>query len=361
MSILSSLLQQIASGCGRKQTGPAGGTVTGLHPAGSPAAAHPSAAEDLRNHKLLNQWWYYGIELLEGVESAGAFPRDLPMLPRRLLRNCELAGTACLDLGSMEGLMPTLMCRGGATRVVATDAAEHCLEKLCAVRHYYKVDFDFRVVGLMYDLHQKLAGESFDLINCSGLLYHVVSPMDVLLGCRPLLKRNGLMIVSTNVVLAERCSMEFNDGGRLQEEANTFWYLSVKYFDYMLRFLKLQPIDCAFFPHSQIRSAVRYIADVPTGYMSVVCRTVDDVLPAPTDHWMALAMQHSWEMNGLTNWDRAGAQKPSTIPYRANPARPMDSVTGQSIDLHAAVMDSASHVTAPAPCDTQYLRLSDWN
>ena len=118
---------------------------------------------------------------------------------------------------------------------------------------------------MMYALCQQFHDDSFDLINCSGLLYHVVSPMLVLLGCRPLLKRNGLMIVSTNVVLADRCLMEFNDGGRLHEEANTFWYLSVKYFDYLLRFLKLQPIDCAFYPHRLFRSDVRHVSDAPRG------------------------------------------------------------------------------------------------
>ena len=55
---------------------------------------------------------------------------------RRMLRNCELTGMECLDLGSMEGLMPALMCRGGAGRVVATDALSHCVEKMATVRHY---------------------------------------------------------------------------------------------------------------------------------------------------------------------------------------------------------------------------------
>ena len=361
MSILSKLLGQLAQRPDRNQTGVAAGGTPAVQRTKWPAGPYPSSAQDLRNHQLINQWWYYGIELLDGVESAGAFPRDLPMLPRRMLRNCELTGMECLDLGSMEGLMPALMCRGGAGRVMATDALSHCVEKMAAVRHYYKVDFDFRETGLMYDLHHKFPGEGFDLINCSGLLYHVVSPMHVLLGCRPLLKRNGLMIVSTNVVLADRCLMEFNDGGRLQVEANTFWYLSVKYLDYLLRFLKLQPVDCAYFPHSQIQSNVRYTADVPSGYMSVVCRAMDDPQPAAADDWMAQAMGQSWEMAGLCDWNRASAQKRSEIRYRNEAARPADPAAGQRIDLHAAAMDTTSHVTAPAPGDTQYLRLSDRN
>jgi 2-polyprenyl-3-methyl-5-hydroxy-6-metoxy-1,4-benzoquinol methylase len=87
--------------------------------------------------------------------------------------------------------------------VVATDATDHCQAKMAALRHYYGTEFSFQKVGLMYDLAHKLrkAGNAgFDVINLSGLLYHVFSPLMVLAGVRPLLKKQGLMIVSTNVV-----------------------------------------------------------------------------------------------------------------------------------------------------------------
>src|SRR5438552_17516831 len=101
----------------------------------------------------------------------------------------------------------------------------------------------------MYDLASKLRKSrraSFDVINLSGVLNHVFSPLMVLAGVRPLLKRNGLMIVSTNVVVDNGFTMQFNNAGRLQEEANTFWYLSVGALDYLLRYLKLAPIDCLY-------------------------------------------------------------------------------------------------------------------
>src|SRR5207237_67553 len=83
----------------------------------------------------------------------------------------------------------------------------------------------------------------FDLINLSGVLYHVFSPLHVLAGLRPALKKGGLMIVSTNVINRDDYSMEFNNSGKLQKEANTFWYLSIRMFDYMLRYFQLVPID----------------------------------------------------------------------------------------------------------------------
>lgn len=361
MSILSRLIAQIGTRgrrVGVPGQSPAQPEPSVLKPI---APTWPSLAEQLRQHDLLSQWWYYGVELLEGVEARGIYPADFPMLPRLLMRNCGLQGTECLDLGSMEGLMPALMCRGGANRVVATDAIAHCREKIAAVQHYYKVRFEFREVGLMYDLHQKLPGQGFDLINCSGLLYHVVSPMHVLLGCRPLLKRNGLMIVSTNVVLADRCLMEFNDAGRLQVEANTFWYLSVKYLDYLLRFLRLQPVDCLFYPHEMIHSEVRYVTDVPSGYLSVVCRATDAPLASESDQWMGNATSQSWEMRDLTDWDRIDRQPLSPIRYGKDPDLASFSSGDKGIDLHAAVLAATRPPVVSSPADTHKLRLADWS
>jgi hypothetical protein len=56
----------------------------------------------------------------------------------------------------MEGLMPVLMFRQGAKTVLATDAIDHCREKMAALRYCYKASFDFQQVRLMYDLNNKL-------------------------------------------------------------------------------------------------------------------------------------------------------------------------------------------------------------
>src|SRR6266540_4578692 len=258
----------------------------------------PDAAEDLAKSDVFTGWWYYSVELMPGLITKGQYPDSFPMLPRILLRNCDLRGTTCLDVGSMEGLMPVLMCRQGAKAVLATDAVDHCREKMAALRYYYKANFKFQQIGLMYDLANKLRKSgrlSFDVINLSGVLYHVFSPLMVLAGVRALLKRNGLMIVSTNVVIDNTLTMHFNNAGRLQEEVNTFWYTSVEALDYLLRYLKLAPIDCLYISHRDIKSSVRYVTDVESGYLSVVCRARDDLIPTREDNWMRKSSQHSWE------------------------------------------------------------------
>jgi SAM-dependent methyltransferase len=320
--------------------------------------SYPDTAEQIRTSRIFNSKWYYSIELAPGLITPGIYPSDLPMLPRIMLRRCDLRGAACLDMGTMEGLIPTLMARGGASEVVAIDAVDHCLEKLNAVKHYYGVDFAYQSVGLMYSLSNRFAGKSFDLINCSGLLYHVFSPLMVLAGLRSLLKRNGLLIVSTNVILDPGHFMEFNDRGRMQIEANTFWYLSVPLFDYMVRYLKLAPIDCAFVPHTAVRSDVDYVFDKPSGYLSIVCRATDDVLAMPDDTWMAQAARKSWEYIGLAGPDRMQSAPISQIAYKHDMNSAFVRPDGRSIDPWKAVGAMPPTMIAGEQ-DTHLLRLGD--
>jgi 2-polyprenyl-3-methyl-5-hydroxy-6-metoxy-1,4-benzoquinol methylase len=318
-------------------------------------------AEELEKSDLFTRWWYYNVELLPGLITKGQYPDSFPLLPRILLRNCDLRGTACLDLGSMEGLMPVVMRRQGAKIVLATDAIDHCREKMAALRHYYKVSFEFEQVGLMYDLGSKLrkSGKgSFDVINLSGLLYHVFSPLTVLAGVRSLLKKNGLMIVSTNVVADDSFTMQLNNAGRLQEEINTFWYLSVGALDYLLRYLKLAPIDCLYISHRDIKSSVRYVTDVESGYLSVVCRARDEPIPTREDNWMLQSAQQSWEYAGLIDWDFCNRQAVTHVSYSATIEKDLLRDDTETIDLLRALPRRAIR-EAERSSDAHVLRLAD--
>jgi len=310
---------------------------------------------------LFRGWWYYTVELMPGLVTEGQYPEDFPLLPRILLRNCDLRGTSCLDVGTMEGLMPVLMCRQGATRVLAVDAIDHCHDKMSAIKHYYDASFEFRSVGLMYDLTKKLrnvGGAPFDVINLSGLLYHVFSPLMVLAGVRPLLKRHGLMIVSTNVVFDDSFSMQFNNGGRLQEEINTFWYVSIKALDYLLRYLKLAPIDCLYLPHRDIRSPIRYRSDIESGYCSIVCRANDDVLPTGDDKWMKKSVEGSWESTGLVDWKYCDRQPESNVTYSDTVEKTLFRSDVETLDLFRA-LTARSIDRANRSSDAHILKLSD--
>lgn len=234
------------------------------------------------------------------------------------MAKAELDGMDCLDLGSMEGILPVLMSRRGAKRVLATDAVYHCYRKLLAVQHYHDVRFGFRQVGSMYGLSEKLgkAGSpGFDLINVSGLLYHVYSPFHVLAGVRSLLKPNGIMIISTNVTEDSDHTMAFNTFGGFQKEANTFWYISVPMMEYMLRYFCLEPIDSIYRKRNDAEPGMP-----DNGYLSVVCRAVDCSDLSVDDPWAAQSRDKSWEYIdaiGMPPWRRL---KSSVITYDADSA-----------------------------------------
>jgi 2-polyprenyl-3-methyl-5-hydroxy-6-metoxy-1,4-benzoquinol methylase len=306
---------------------------------------YPATESELRSSRLAHADWYYSVELLPGFVAQGQYPPDLPMLPRIMLRRCDVAGKACLDVGTMEGLIPVLMRKRGASEVMAVDHSHHSVGKLAAVQHYHGVDFDYRSVGLMYGLRDRLGGKGYDLVNLSGILYHVFSPLSLIAAVRPLLKRGGLMILSTNVTLEDGYVMDFNAAGRLQSEANTFWYPSIGLFDYLLRYMRLQPIDCSFLSHSDVSTLDP--VDKPTGYASVVCRAVDR---ADGDPWMLDSALTSWEYSGLSDWKLADSQPSSSIEYDS----PHD---GATIDLAEAVQGATVAVPA-AERDSHILKLS---
>jgi SAM-dependent methyltransferase len=287
------------------------------------------------------------------------------MLPRILLRNCDLAGAACLDMGSMEGLMSVLMTRGGASRVLAIDGRDHCVEKLAAVGHYYDVSVDYRTVGPMYSLTEKLGGEGFDLINCSGLLYHVFSPLMVLAGVRGALKRNGLMLIATNVTLDREPRASFNAKGRFQHEAVTYWYLSTGLLDYLLRYLRLAPIDCIYQAHDLIVGPDWRLREGDPCYVAVLCRAVDEILPTADDTWMPAEVgTNGWEYDWVPDWGRADAQPASRIRTSGASGTARDDLGATAdqvppvIDVTRAVEQGTPYLSGP-PSDSHTLRLDD--
>jgi 2-polyprenyl-3-methyl-5-hydroxy-6-metoxy-1,4-benzoquinol methylase len=314
--------------------------------------SYPSTPEDLRASALWGAWWYYSTELLPGLVADGQFPDDMPMLPRLMLRRCRVSGQSCLDIGTMEGLVPTLLAKRGAREVLAVDFSNHCVGKIGAVKHYHGVDFEYRSVGLMYALTERLRPRSFDLINLSGLLYHVYSPLGVLGAARPLLNRNALMVVSTYVTLDPGPVMDFNAGGRMWAEGNTFWFPSVALLDYLLRYMRLQPIDCVFMSNSELQrpglERVSRISDrglgKDAGYLSVACRAVDR---ADADAWMTESVRSSWEYHGHTDWSLVDRRPSSSIGYEG--IEPSD-----GLDLHTAVLDRP-RVERPAARDDSHM------
>lgn len=250
----------------------------------------------METDELLSKWWYYSAELSPGTVAHGIYPDTLPMLPRMLMRNVAIPGLdgySCLDAGCMEGLVSVLLAKRGGG-VTAYDSHIHCADKIGALKRAHGVEFDARLGEPL--AHWKTERPQ-DFINLSGLLYHVVSPLDTLIHFRSQLKNNGLMLVSTNVIVERGHYAQFNAAGRMQMEPNTFWYPTIDLLDYWLRLLALRPIDALYMPHQFVKPVgnVKYQFDKISGYLSVMCRAA----PCNLDRWAIGALASSEELTGL--------------------------------------------------------------
>src|SRR5512145_2260297 len=87
-----------------------------------------------RQAELLAQDWYYVAELAPGIWTPGKGHPNI-IATRELLRRTDVAGTRCLDVGTVEGLVPILLAHRGAAEVVGIDVRDrgHKVDALKAV------------------------------------------------------------------------------------------------------------------------------------------------------------------------------------------------------------------------------------
>ena len=134
--------------------------------------------------------------------------------------------------------------------------------------------------------------------------------------------------------------------------------MSVPTLDYLLRYLKLAPIDCLYISHRDIRSSTRYVTNVESGYLSVVCRAEADPLPSREDDWMRKSAQQSWEYTGLVDTNFCNRQAASQVPYSVTIENDLLRDDTGTLDLLRALPSTTIH-EAKKPNDSHVLRLAD--
>ena len=139
--------------------------------------------------------WYYSVELRPGVFTKG---EDFPSaaLPRAALSRAELKGWRYLDIGAMEGLITTVLCRRGAGRVIAYDWPTYTRSQARGgpprVREPHSTSSTKK--SSWRDLRPALreSGEvPFDLVVFSGVMYHMLDPLGGLAHARSLVLDGG--------------------------------------------------------------------------------------------------------------------------------------------------------------------------
>jgi 2-polyprenyl-3-methyl-5-hydroxy-6-metoxy-1,4-benzoquinol methylase len=238
--------------------------------------------------------WYYSMEMEPGKLTPGQAFFNIG-LTRALLQRADLNGQNCLDIGTMEGLVPILMRRQGAANVTAYDRPSALTSRIASVKKRFDVDFDFVSGYPLGELPAKIDHRTFDVVVMSGLLYHLFSPLAGLAIARGLLRNGGLMIVETAAIIADEPAMYWNSANRLGGES--YFFPSVAYLDYSVRFLHMEIIDCAYLEWGTIDG-------LRTGRVAFTCRATTETPGDPDDHFIKGTFHTEVDVAEHLDWKR---------------------------------------------------------
>jgi 2-polyprenyl-3-methyl-5-hydroxy-6-metoxy-1,4-benzoquinol methylase len=236
--------------------------------------------------------WYYRVELRPGVFTGGRRRGTLAMV-RHQLAKMGVRGRRCLDLGTQEGAVATVLARAGATRVVAYDRLD-LSDRISLVKQSQGVEFDYQHSCPLDDLPSRLLDggqRPFDVVVFAGVLYHMIDPLGGLAQARSFVREGGLLLLETSAVVDTQPLLHFNAAGHIYPGSNYF-QPTLGALDYFLRMLRLQVIDCHYEKGGRVTRAggwLRWLVRRSAGQLcrvSVVCRAIDRPLPVAGDRWM---------------------------------------------------------------------------
>ena len=252
----------------------------------------------------------------------------------------ETPPVRCLDIGTREAMVPTLLDRRGASVVAYDrDLRRRNLELVeQALETKFELIGDFKLEELPRRLQGANSRPPYDLVVLSGVLYHMFDPMMGLAVARGLVRNGGLLIVETLASFDEQLCMHFNDGGRMGP--NAFRVPSVPCLDYLLRFLRLEALDVRRLGPWQKEGCP------PHGRLAVACRAVPTPADEPDDPRIAgdqLGDDRSFAE--FLDWDAVRSDLPPVV--FAPSGRRMIRRESGTLDLLASTRANDAHeVTA---------------
>ena len=304
---------------------------------------------------ILKGWerlqWYYTIELSPGVFTKG-FEFNNIALTRKMLGNIDLNGTTAIDISAMEGAMSTIMAKSGAS-VLSTDAIDRT-DQVTLVQRAHGVQFNYfpeiplhRLAEHVFELQASKAyshgleiGPSeqtkfgFDVVLSSGVMYHVMNPVDHFMTYRKLCKQGGLVVLETAAAVSDDVSFfhATRPDGTLYNGFAT-WFVSTAAIDLFLRACYLEPL--AFCYVSREKTQTIEIARV-----GVVSRAVST---PPFDPKRYKRYQEVYHSEIYHNKDFAMLQPAALLTGRVShsPEFRMDGLHSAEGGLSVAAFDSA--------------------
>lgn len=235
----------------------------------------------------LKERWYYTVELQpERYTNGFSFKNIAPT--RRVLEAINFAGASVLDISTMEGMFSILMARRGA-KVTATDSI-NLSSKIALLQSIYQSKFDylsdFPVKNFADQMFSVQASRSFshnkplrqndvtpfgyDVVLSSGLIYHVLNPIDHILTYRQLCKLGGLCVIESAVLLSDEIEIVHDwRGSQKVFGGNATWFISTRALEVFLKACFFEPLA-----YSWVTSAD--YGDRKLARLAVLSRAVDE-------------------------------------------------------------------------------------
>ena len=201
------------------------------------------------------------------------------------------------------------------------------------MREVLGVNFQYLSNSTLADVRTiapRLVNRPFDLIVFSGVLYHMYDPMQGLALIRSLVRTGGQVVIETAAALSDEHVGYFNALGANASDTHDYWTLSLPLLDYLLRYFRFKPLDCAYFPYEAPngRQMVR---------VAIACLAMEQQLPAPEDQWMIAVMGQRDDETEYPNWDSPNSRE---LKYQGMfTDKPVYQTSG-GIDLYKTVLQS---------------------
>ena len=237
--------------------------------------------------------WYHKISLRPGISTPGlAILEPLWESTRRSRQHLNYAGKRVLDIASFDGMWAFEAEKLGASLVVATDCMQPLYSnfELCKdilgskVLPLYNISpytlWEGLKVLLMDDFSaplpfpQQIRHNLFDIVQHTGLLYHVRDPLWTISQARSVVKTGGHLLLETACILDDKESRMIFNGppgsmNRIYHDITTYWVPSIKCLKEMLASTLFEPL-----PHTIQTISSGTKNNYPIGRVTMVARAI---------------------------------------------------------------------------------------
>lgn len=170
--------------------------------------------EQVTEHEILP--WYHNFEWPDGTLTSGHKTSNSTVV-RHIFGGVDCSNRNGVDLGCMDGFFAVVMKRRGANAVVAFDRKDRT-GNIEVVRENLGVDFTYRPRVHMDQVRPVLLeqfGGLADVVNFSGMLYHMMDPFRGIGLVRGMVRRGGIVVLDTPALVSNDFFLYYNHDQKL--------------------------------------------------------------------------------------------------------------------------------------------------